>query len=184
MLNNNLNNMQKLAVETTEGPLLVLAGAGSGKTTVLVNRIAHIICDKNTPPWSVLAITFTNKAAGEMKARLETVLGNDANDIWSGTFHSVCMRILRKDIENLGYNKSFSVYDTSDQLVVVKECLKQLDMDDKMFPPKSVLSVISRAKDSLTDCKAFEKQYAADFKMSKISAVYSFISVLISTVAN
>ena len=173
MLNNNLNDMQKLAVETTEGPLLVLAGAGSGKTTVLVNRIAHIICKKNTPPWSVLAITFTNKAAGEMKARLETVLGMSANDIWSGTFHSVCMRILRKEIENLGYNRDFSVYDTADQIVVVKECLKQLNMDDKMFPPKAVLSVISRAKDSLTDCTAFEKQYAADFKMSKISAVYS-----------
>ncbi len=173
MLNNNLNDMQKAAVEATEGPLLVLAGAGSGKTTVLVNRIAHIICDKNNPPWSVLAITFTNKAAGEMKARLETVLGQAANDIWSGTFHSVCMRILRRDIEKLGYNRDFSVYDSADQLVVVKDCLKQLNMDDKMFPPKSVLSVISRAKDSLTDCREFERQYAADFKMSKIAAVYS-----------
>lgn len=173
MLNNNLNDMQKSAVETTEGPLLVLAGAGSGKTTVLVNRIAHIICDKSTPPWAVLAITFTNKAAGEMKARLETVLGESANDIWSGTFHSVCMRILRREIERLGYNRDFTVYDTSDQLVVIKECIKELNIDDKMFPPKSLQSVISRAKDSMTDCKEFEKMYASDFRMSRISAVYS-----------
>ncbi len=173
LLNNNLNDMQKLAVETTEGPLLVLAGAGSGKTTVLVNRIAHIICDKNTPPWAVLAITFTNKAAGEMKTRLSAVLGSEAEDIWSGTFHSVCMRILRRDIEKLGYNRDFSVYDTADALIVVKECLNQLNLDDKMFPPKMVLSAISRAKDSMLDCREFEKQNAADFKMSKISAVYS-----------
>lgn len=173
MLNNNLNDMQKAAVEATEGPLLVLAGAGSGKTTVLVNRIAHIICDKFTPPWAVLAITFTNKAAGEMKARLETVLGEEANDIWSGTFHSVCMRILRRDIEKLGYSRDFSVYDTSDQLVVIKECLKELNFDDKMFPPKSVQSIISRAKDSMTDCAEFKKMYASDFRMSKISEIYS-----------
>ena len=173
MLNNNLNDMQKAAVETTEGPLLVLAGAGSGKTTVLVNRIAHIICDKFTPPWAVLAITFTNKAAGEMKARLETVLGEEANDIWSGTFHSVCMRILRREIEKLGYNRDFSVYDTSDQLVVIKECLKELNLDDKMFPPKSVQNIISRAKDSMTGCAEFEKMYASDFRMSRVSGIYS-----------
>ena len=173
MLNNNLNDMQKAAVETTEGPLLVLAGAGSGKTTVLVNRIAHIICDKFTPPWAVLAITFTNKAAGEMKSRLETVLGQEANDIWSGTFHSICMRILRREIERLGYNRDFSVYDTSDQLVVIKECLKELNLDDKMFPPKAIQTIISRAKDSMTECAEFEKMYASDYRMSRISGIYS-----------
>ena len=173
MLNNNLNEMQQQAVMKTEGPLLILAGAGSGKTTVLVNRIAHIIGDLGVRPWSVLAITFTNKAANEMRQRLDAVLGDEALDLWAGTFHSCCMRILRREIERLGYERAFSVFDASDQNVLVKECLAQLNMDDKTFPPKSMLGIIGNAKDNLITCAEFEKMYAADFRMSKISRVYS-----------
>ncbi len=168
-----LNEMQQKAVEQTEGPLLILAGAGSGKTTVLVNRIAHIIEDKGAAPWSVLAITFTNKAAGELKSRLSQMLGDCAEDIWAGTFHSCCMRILRRDIEKLGYDRNFNVYDSSDQQTLMKECLSQLNLDDKSFPPKTMLSYISSAKDALIDCKAFEKKYEADFRMSKVAALYT-----------
>ena len=165
--------MQQQAVMKTEGPLLILAGAGSGKTTVLVNRIAHIIGDLGVRPWSVLAITFTNKAANEMRQRLETTLGDEALDLWTGTFHSCCMRILRREIERLGYERTFSVFDASDQNVLVKECLAQLNMDDKTFPPKSMLGIIGNAKDNLITCQEFEKMYAADFRMSKIARVYS-----------
>ncbi|MBE7043698.1 MAG: ATP-dependent DNA helicase PcrA, partial [Ruminococcaceae bacterium] len=168
-----LNEMQQRAVEQTEGPLLILAGAGSGKTTVLVNRIAHIIEDLGTAPWSVLAITFTNKAAGELKGRLEQMLGDCANDIWAGTFHSCCMRILRRDIEKLGYDSSFNVYDSADQQTLMKECLSQLNLDDKAFPVKTMLSYISSAKDSLIDCDAYTKKYEADFRMSKVAALYT-----------
>ncbi len=168
-----LNEMQRQAVEQTEGPLLILAGAGSGKTTVLVNRIAHIIEDLGTAPWSVLAITFTNKAAGELKERLSKMLGNCADDIWAGTFHSCCMRILRRDIEKLGYDRTFNVYDSADQQTLMKECLSQLNLDDKTFPPKTVLSYISSAKDSLIDCDTFSKKYETDYRMSRVAALYS-----------
>ena len=168
-----LNEMQRKAVEQTEGPLLILAGAGSGKTTVLVNRIAHIIEDVGAAPWSVLAITFTNKAAGELKNRLEQMLGGSAENIWAGTFHSCCMRILRRDIERLGYDKTFHIYDTADQKSLVKECLNQLNLDEKAFPPKTVLSYISSAKDKLMDCKAFADAYAADYRMQKIAQIYT-----------
>lgn len=167
-----LNEMQRKAVEQTEGPLLILAGAGSGKTTVLVNRIAHIIEDLGAAPWSVLAITFTNKAAGELKERLSKMMGDCANDIWAGTFHSCCMRILRRDIEKLGYDSSFNVYDSADQQTLMKECLSQLNLDDKTFPPKTMLSYISSAKDALIDCDTFAKKYEADFRMSKVAALY------------
>lgn len=167
-----LNEMQKKAVEQTEGPLLILAGAGSGKTTVLVNRIAHIIEDLRVAPWSVLAITFTNKAAGELKSRLEQMLGSSSDDIWAGTFHSCCMRILRKEIEKLGYDRSFNVYDSSDQQSLMKECLSQINLDDKTFPPKTMLSYISSAKDSLMDCDAFAEKYSADYRMSRVAELY------------
>lgn len=168
-----LNDMQQMAVEKTEGPLLILAGAGSGKTTVLVHRIAHIIKDLGAAPWSVLAITFTNKAAGELKSRLEKMLGGPAENIWAGTFHSCCMRILRRDIEKLGYDRSFNVYDSADQLTLMKECLAQMNLDDKAFPPKTMLSYISSAKDSMVDCETFSKTYEADYRMSKIAKIYT-----------
>ena len=177
-----LNPMQRQAVLSTEGPLLILAGAGSGKTTVLINRIANLLkygkaadteeippdADEKkleillrggeeaealaayepVEPWRILAITFTNKAAGELKERLERMLGEKANDIWACTFHSACVRILRRDAEKLGFTSSFSIYDTSDSLSLLKHIIKDMDLDDKMFPAKSLLGEISRAKDS------------------------------------
>lgn len=186
-----LNPMQRSAVLTTEGPLLLLAGAGSGKTTVLINRIANLIrfgrgsdsseipaelseeeieflenigedasewdrqradrlCAVEPPaPWNIIAITFTNKAANELKDRLSTLLGPEAQDIWAMTFHSACCRILRRDIESMGYTRSFTIYDTSDSERVMKGILKELDMDEKTFPPKYVLGAISRQKDQM-----------------------------------
>ena len=188
----NLNNMQQEAVLTTDGPLLLLAGAGSGKTTVLINRIANImrfgsaadsfeipdtvteedvIFLENLPaelseferhradylcalrpaaPWSIIAITFTNKAANELKERLSVLLGPQARDIWAMTFHSACCRILRRDIELMGYSKSFTIYDSSDSERVMKDIIKDMGLDDKTFPAKVVLNAISKEKDNLT----------------------------------
>ncbi len=210
-----LNPEQRKAALATEGPLLLLAGAGSGKTTVLIHRIANLmkygrgsdseeapefatgddlvfleeyaktgkgdkarqerLCRLDpAPPWTILAITFTNKAAGELKDRLAAMLGPSANDIWASTFHSACVRILRRDIDKLGFASSFTIYDTDDSLRVVKDILKALNMDDKQFPPRSMLGYISRAKDAmklapefLAECKAAE-----DFRLTKIANVY------------
>ena len=189
---NNLNNMQREAVMTTDGPLLLLAGAGSGKTTVLINRIANLIrfgsgsdsdeipdtiteddvdflenltapvsdfdrhradylcAVRPAAPWSIIAITFTNKAANELKDRLETMLGTEAQDVWAMTFHSACCRILRRDIERLGYTRSFTIYDSSDSERVMKDIIRDMGLDDKTFPPKYVLGAISREKDKMT----------------------------------
>ena len=186
-----LNSMQQEAVLTTEGPLLLLAGAGSGKTTVLINRIANIMrfgrgSDSNeipdtiaeddvvflenlgselndyerwqadnlcavepAVPWSIIAITFTNKAANELKERLSTLLGPQAQDIWAMTFHSACCRILRRDIERMGYTRSFTIYDSSDSERIMKDIIKDMGLDDKTFPPKYVLGAISREKDKM-----------------------------------
>ena len=144
-----LNDKQKEAVNYTEGPLLILAGAGSGKTTVLINRIYHLISDLDIPPYNILAITFTNKAADELKNRLEAKLGDSALDIWACTFHSACVRILRYNADCLGYDKYFSIYDTSDSQSLIKHILKDMNLDEKYFQPKSILSEISNAKDSL-----------------------------------
>ena len=185
-----LNDMQRQAVLATEGPLLILAGAGSGKTTVLINRIANLMkygrgadsqelppdADEEklrvmrdylagdrekkieaeqaaaldpVEPWRILAITFTNKAAGEMKDRLSAMLGPAAEDIWARTFHSACVRILRRDGEKLGYPSSFTIYDTSDRTAVMKRLLKEQNRDEKMYPPKWVLGVIDKAKDRM-----------------------------------
>lgn len=209
-----LNNKQKEAVFTTEGPLLVLAGAGSGKTTVIINKIAHLIkygCAYNNenipaglteqdveimgwyldgeidelPPHieeylsvnpvdsrQILAITFTNKAAGELKSRLSARLGDIADDISAGTFHSICVKILRRDIDKLGFEKNFTIYDTADQQTVIKSCLSELEYDDKKYAPKAVLSVISNAKDMLITPAVFEKHYQSDFYYSKIADIY------------
>lgn len=169
----NLNDKQREAVYTTDGPVLILAGAGSGKTTVLINRIAYLIGAKNVFPSQILAITFTNKAAAELKNRLETMLGSEGEMVWASTFHSLCVRILRRDIEKIGYPSSFNIFDRADQLTVVKECLKEMGIDDKTYPPKSVLSSIGRAKDELLDPEALAKSIAGDFRLEKIAQIYS-----------
>ena len=167
-----LNERQKEAVLATEGPVLVLAGAGSGKTTVLVNRIAYMISEKHIRPWNILAITFTNKAAREMKDRIERLLGDTAKDMWIGTFHSVCVRILRSCIDLLGYSRDFVIYDTADTKTVMKECLRELDIDEKSFPVRNVLSIISNAKNDLMDAATFENVYKSDDRMSIIAKIY------------
>ena len=127
-----LNDKQYEAVVQTEGPVLVIAGAGSGKTKVLTHKIAYIIQEKKALPWQILAITFTNKAANEMKERIAGLIGEDAKDLWMGTFHSICVKILRKHIDRIGFDSSFIIFDTSDQKSMVKKCLKELKIDDKI----------------------------------------------------
>ena len=167
-----LNERQKEAVLATEGPVLVLAGARCGKTTVRVNRIAYMISEKHIRPWNILAITFTNKAAREMKDRIERLLGDTAKDMWIGTFHSVCVRILRSCIDLLGYSRDFVIYDTADTKTVMKECLRELDIDEKSFPVRNVLSIISNAKNDLMDAATFENVYKSDYRMSIIAKIY------------
>ena len=213
-----LNPQQRQGVLTTEGPLLLLAGAGSGKTTVLINRVANLIkygrasdpaetdvptwvtegdlnaleaflnapyerersrmeelCKLNpAAPWTILAITFTNKAAGELKERLERKLGPEANDIWAATFHSACVRILRRDIEPLGFSRNFTIYDTDDTKRVMKEILKARNMDEKMFPPRTVLNYISKAKDRMLLAEDYlaECKQAGDYRLTEIAKLY------------
>ena len=212
----NLNPMQRQGVLTTEGPLLLLAGAGSGKTTVLIHRIANLLrygrgsdCDEipmpvsedeveflesyaanpteeqkplarylcavePPQPYEVLAITFTNKAANELKERLERMLGEEGCDVWASTFHSACVRILRRDIDRIGYSRDFTIYDTDDSKRVIKDCLKELDLDEKTFSTREVLSAISRAKEEMVSpqeyCEHWEKQ--ADWRKIRIGKVY------------
>jgi len=168
-----LNNKQKEAVLQTEGPCLVIAGAGSGKTKVLTHKIAYLIAQKNIAPWNILAITFTNKAANEMKERIENLVGDVAKDIWMGTFHSICVRILRKYIDRIGFDSSFLIFDTSDQRTLIKECLKSLSIDDKMFTDRSVLAEISNAKNEMLEPNAYSIKYASDFRRAKIGEIYS-----------
>ncbi len=167
-----LNEMQQKAVHTTDGPLLILAGAGSGKTTVLVNRVQHIIESGLALPWQVLAITFTNKAAGELRERLVKAIGDDANSIWAYTFHSCCARILRRYGEYLGFTNHFTIYDTDDQKRVMKQCQKQLGIEDKFLNHKSILGEISRAKDSLIDPDEYKASTINDFRKAKIAQCY------------
>ena len=204
-----LNPRQVEAVMATEGPLLILAGAGSGKTTVLINRIANLLrfgrasdstelpagADEESlrllqaggpeaeelaalepvAPWRILAITFTNKAADELKARLERMLGESANDIWACTFHSACVRILRRDGDKLGYGDNFTIYDSSDSQSLIKRILKDLEMDEKSFPPRAVLSEISRSKDAMVGPADYQVQAKAshDFRRQKIGLAYA-----------
>lgn len=209
-----LNPEQQQAVLQTEGPLLLLAGAGSGKTTVLIHRIANLIrfgsgaTTQEVPdyiqetdvlfleqmgdtpeekqradalcswhpaaPWRIIAITFTNKAANELKARLEHLLGTDASEIWAMTFHAACCRILRRNIDRLGYDTHFTIYDTSDSERVIKEILREMSLEDKSFPPRLILSMISRAKDQMqtTEQFAVQAKTAGDFRMEKIAQIY------------
>ena len=209
-----MNPMQLEAVLTTEGPLLLLAGAGSGKTTVLINRIANLIrfgCAAGSDelarpvteedvsflegelakpheenraaadelcalhpaaPWSIIAITFTNKAANELKERLTAMLGPEANDVWAMTFHSACCRILRREIERIGYDRSFTIYDTADSERVIKEILRDRNLDEKTFPPRSVLGMISKAKDQMASPEAFAKDVGDDYRLKRIAELY------------
>ncbi|MBO5179420.1 MAG: DNA helicase PcrA [Clostridia bacterium] len=169
-----LNKEQYEAVTHVNGPLLVIAGAGSGKTRVLTHRVAHLISENNINPWNVLAITFTNKAAKEMKERIEKILGEDiAKDMWVGTFHSVCVRILRREIERLGFDRNFLIFDTTDSKTIIKECIKELNLDDKLFGDKFLMSEISKAKNDMIDCVRYENMYASDYRLGKVSKVYS-----------
>ncbi|WP_423246250.1 DNA helicase PcrA [Metabacillus hrfriensis] len=149
--------MQKEAVKATDGPLLIMAGAGSGKTSVLTRRIAYLMVEKGVAPWNILAITFTNKAAREMKERIGKLLGPGADDIWISTFHSMCVRILRRDIDRIGISRNFSILDTTDQLSVIKSILKERNIDPKKFDPRSILGSISGAKNELITPDEFEK---------------------------
>lgn len=166
-----LNDRQQEAVSHTEGPVLVLAGAGSGKTRVLTHRIAYLIEEKQVNPWNILAITFTNKAAGEMKERVQKLLSVGANSVWVSTFHSACVRILRRYCQSLGYDTNFSIYDPDDQKAAMRQVLKKLDVDTKLYKEKVMLDYISRAKDKLVSPKDFE-QNASDFRERKISLIY------------
>ncbi len=168
-----LNNKQKEAVTATQGPCLVIAGAGSGKTKVLTHKIAYLMQEEKVLPWNILAITFTNKAANEMKERIETLVGEAAKDIWMGTFHSICVRILRKFIDRIGFDSSFLIFDASDQKTLVKECLKALNIDDKLFNERGVLAEISNAKNALLEPEAYSKKYAGDYRKSKIAEIYA-----------
>ncbi|SFS75723.1 DNA helicase PcrA [Marininema halotolerans] len=164
-----LNPDQRRAVETTEGPLLIVAGAGSGKTRVLTNRVAWLLSEKAIHPWNILAITFTNKAAREMKERIQQLVGDIAEDIWISTFHSMCVRILRRDIDRIGFNRNFTILDSSDQLTVIKQVMKEKNLDPKKFPPRNFLHQISNAKNQLwgpeelqTHASNYNQELAAD----------------------
>ena len=170
---NQLNDMQRAAAEKVDGPLLVLAGAGSGKTRVLTYRIAHMIYEKNIAPWNILAITFTNKAAAEMARRVEALVGGAARDMWVRTFHSTCVRILRRDIDKIGYDRNFNIIDSDDQKSLVKECLKELRFGDKEFQPRSVLNEVSSAKDKLMTAADYAAEYGDDYRKKQISRVYA-----------
>ena len=166
-----LNAPQREAVLHTEGPLLVLAGAGSGKTRVLTHRVAYLI-EQGRAPWSILAITFTNKAAREMKDRIHALVGDRADDVWVSTFHACCARILRRDIEKLGYMRSFSIYDDDDQMGVIKSLVKELNLNDKMYPPREIKSIISDAKKRLLTPSEWLKESGRDMRAAKIAEVY------------
>lgn len=166
-----LNPVQREAVAATDGPVLVVAGAGSGKTRVLTYRIAHLVRDLHVAPSSILAITFTNKAANEMKERVEALVGGAVRAMWVSTFHSACVRILRREAHRFGYRSQFSIYDSADSLRLVQMCLKDLDMDPKKFPPRNIRSVISNAKNELIDYETYMGQDSG-FYHEKISDVY------------
>ena len=168
-----LNDKQYEAVINTDGPCLVIAGAGSGKTKVLTHKIAYLMQEKDIKPWNILAITFTNKAANEMKERVEALVGDDAKDMWIGTFHSICVKILRRFIDRIGFDHSFVIFDTSDQRTLIKECLKDLKIDDKMFTDRIVQFEISNAKNDMKEPEEYEAMAKGDYRREKIASVYN-----------
>ena len=170
---NALNPMQRKAAETLEGPLLILAGAGSGKTRTLTYRIANLI-DHGVKPWHILALTFTNKAAREMRERVVRLVGQDAEEMWLGTFHSVCVRILRRDIEKLGFQRSFTIYDEDDQLRVIKEAVKALGLDENRIPPKELRAKISGAKNKMLSPDEWFQDSLKDYQAQQFYDVYSY----------
>lgn len=166
-----LNEMQRKAVQLTEGPVLIIAGAGSGKTRVLTHRVAYLLSEKKVHPWNILAITFTNKAAREMKERIAQLVGEQAEEIWISTFHSMCVKILRREIDQLGYSRNFTILDTADQLSVMKKILKEENLDPKLFDPKSILNQISAKKNRLISPQAAQ-QTAKNFRDQRIADLY------------
>lgn len=167
-----LNDEQREAVYCTNGPLLILAGAGSGKTRVLTHRIAYLIEEKGVNPWNILAITFTNKAAGEMRERVDNLVGFGSESIWVSTFHSTCVRILRRHIDRLGYDNNFTIYDADDQKTLMKDVCKLIDIDTKVYKERSLLGAISSAKDELISPEEYELNTAGDYGKQKIAKVY------------
>lgn len=167
-----LNNEQREAVFCTQGPLLMLAGAGSGKTRSLTHRIAYLIEEKGVAPWNILAITFTNKAAQEMRERVDALVGYGSEDIWISTFHATCSRILRRHIDLLGYDRNFTIYDASDQKSLMKEVLKEMKIDTKQFPKRSVMSEISSAKNEYKSPLDYRNEYGSNFRNQRIADIY------------
>ena len=167
-----LNEAQMRAVTYGDGPLLVIAGAGTGKTRVLTYRIAYLLREKNVPPWHIMAVTFTNKAANEMKERLLQLVGSEAEHVWAGTFHSACVQILRRHAQILGYSGRFSIADTADQIALVRETLKDLDMDVNKFEPRGILNAISAAKNELIDPQEYADR-AWDYREKIVARVYA-----------
>ncbi|MCQ2461514.1 MAG: UvrD-helicase domain-containing protein [Clostridia bacterium] len=181
-VNKKMNDKQQEAINTTEGPLLILAGAGSGKTTVLVSRIAHIVELGLAKPYEILAITFTNKAANELKERIALYVGEEeARDIWAGTFHSICARILRRSGAGLGYSSHFTIYDTDDSKRIMKECQRLLNIDDKILPHKTILSAISKAKDELISPEEYAKQVGNDPRLKHFADCYKLYQQLLKS---
>ncbi|WP_195986817.1 DNA helicase PcrA [Clostridium sp. D53t1_180928_C8] len=168
-----LNKEQYEGAVTVEGPVLILAGAGSGKTRVLTHRMAHMIEDLNIFPYKILAITFTNKAAKEMQERVHTLIGDKANDMWISTFHSTCVRILRREIEKLGYKKNFTIYDSTDQKTLIKECIKILNINDKEITEQEIMGKISKAKDNMQSADSYYREHESNFREKKIAEVYA-----------
>lgn len=167
-----LNDRQQEAVFHTDGPVLILAGAGSGKTRVLTHRVAYLIENKNVNPWNILAITFTNKAAGEMRERVDDIVGFGSESIWVSTFHSTCVRILRRYIERLGFGNNFTIYDTDDSKNIMKDVCKRLEIDTKQYKERALLSAISSAKNDLISPEEYELKAMGDYGKQKVASVY------------
>lgn len=170
---NKLNDRQLEAVQTVEGPLLIIAGAGSGKTTVIVNRIAYMISHCGINPWNILAITFTNKAANEMKERIEGILGEIPRGMWVGTFHAVCVKILRTCIDRLGYGNDFVIYDTGDIKTLIKDCIKELGYNEKEIDPRFAMSQISDAKNKMLEPATMVYTCGNDLKLQAVAKIYA-----------
>ena len=168
-----MNEMQLRAVCQTEGPVLILAGAGSGKTRVLTHRAAYLIEEKGVNPYHIMAITFTNKAAGEMRERIDSIVGFGSESIWVSTFHSACVRILRRHIDRIGYDTNFTIYDADDQKQLMKDICKRLEIDTKLYKEKFFLNAVSHAKDELLDPALYREQAAGDYARQRIANVYA-----------